>query len=72
MTRGKKIEQCNYIKALIFMLIRKQGYFDYWIDRDVLFTNVALAINCSVHLVKRIFFKDIYINYKGFIQNFEY
>ena len=72
MTRLKREEQHCQIKALIFLLIRKQGYFDYWLDGDALFTNIAKSMNCSIHLVKKIFFKDIYVKHKGFIEMFEY
>lgn len=72
MTRQKKEEQYTQIKSLIFLLIRKQGYFDYWLDGDDLFFNIAKSMDCSIHLVRKIFFKDIYIYHKGFIENFEY
>ena len=72
MTRLKKEEQYIQIKSLIFLVIRKQGYFDYWLDGNILFSNIAKSMNCSIHLVKRIFFKDIYVYHKSFIENFEY
>ena len=72
MTRQKKEEQYTQIKSLIFLLIRKQGYFNYWLDGDDLFFDIAELMNCSIHLVRKIFFKDIYVHYKNFIENFEY
>lgn len=72
MTRLKKENQYIHIKALIFLFICKQGYFDYWLDGDILFSNVAKSMNCSIHLVKKVFFKDVYIYHKDFIEKFEY
>ena len=72
MTRQKKEEQYIQIKSLIFLFIEKQGYFDYWLDSDELFFNIAKSMNCSIHLVKKVFFKDIYVYYKDFVENFEY
>lgn len=72
MARQKKEEKYAQVKSLIFLFISKQGYFDYWLDGDDLFFNIAKSANCSIHLVKRIFFKDIYIYHKDFIENFEY
>lgn len=72
MTRQKKIEQHNKIKELIFMFITSKGYFDWWLDGDILFWNVAKTLDCSEHKVKRVFWKDIYINYYSWLLNFEY
>lgn len=72
MTRYKEKKQYAQIESLIFLFISKQGYFDYWLDGEDLFFNVAKSMNCSTHLVKKIFFKNIYINHKDFIQSFEY
>ena len=72
MNKQKQLEKTNLIKSLLFLFIERQGYFDYWLDGDVLFAQVARTANCSIHKVKRVFFKDIYINHKNFIDNFEY
>lgn len=72
MNRQKRNEQIILIKSLLFLFIEKQGYFDYWLDGDILFAQVARTANCSIHLVKRVFFKDLYLNNKDFIENFEY
>lgn len=72
MTRQKKEEQYAQIKSLIFLFISKQGYFDYWLDGDDLFFNISKSMNCSIHLVKKIFFKDIYVYHKDFVESFEY
>ena len=72
MNKQKRLEKTALIKSLLFLFIEKQGYFDYWIDGDVLFAQVARTADCSVHKVKKVFFKDIYLNNKDFIDNFEY
>ena len=71
MTREKKINQYNYIKSLIYLFIIKQGYFDWWIDSS-LFENVARTANCSVHKVKRVFYKDILLNNYEWLEYFTY
>ena len=71
MTREKKVNQYNYIKSLIYLFIIKQGYFDWWIDSS-LFENVARTANCSVHKVKRIFYKDILLNNYAWLELFTY
>ena len=72
MNKQKRLEKTALIKSLLFLFIEKQGYFDYWLDGDVLFAQVARTADCSIHKVKRVFFKDIYLNNKDFIDNFEY
>ena len=72
MTRQKKIEQHKQIKALLFLFIMKQGYFDWWLDGDIVFWNVAKTLNCSERKVKRVFWKDIYINNYNWLSALEY
>lgn len=72
MTRQKKIERDKQIKALLFLFIMKQGYFDWWLDGDIVFWNVAKTLNCSEHKVKRVFWKDIYINNYNWLSALEY
>ena len=73
MNKQKQLEETALIKSLLFLFIEKQGYFNYWLDGDVLFAQVARTANCSVRKVKRVFFKDIYLNNEDFIKNnFEY
>lgn len=72
MTRQKKIEQHNKIKELIFMFITSKGYFDWWLDGDILFWNITKTLGCSERKVKRVFWKDIYINYYSWLLDFEY
>lgn len=71
MTREKKINQYNYIKSLIYLFIIKQGYFDWWIGSS-LFENVARTANCSVHKVKKVFYKDILLNNYAWLEPFTY
>lgn len=71
MTREKKINQSNYIKSLIYLFIIKQGCFDWWLE-PYLFENVARTVNCSVHKVKRVFYKDILVNDYAWLQQFTY
>ncbi len=72
MTRQKKIERDKQIKALLFLFIMKQEYFDWWLDGDIVFWNVAKTLNCSEHKVKRVFWKDIYINNYNWLSALEY
>ena len=71
MTREKKINQYNYIKSLIYLFIIKQGYFDWWLDSS-LFEGVARTANCSIHKVKRVFYKDILLYNYEWLEYFTY
>lgn len=71
MTREKKINQYNYIKSLIYLFIIKQGAFDWWLE-PYLFEDVARTVNCSVHKVKRVFYKDILVNDYAWLNQFTY
>ena len=71
MTRQKKIEQYNYIKSLIYLFIVKRGAFDWWLE-PYLFEDVARTVNCSVHKVKRVFYKDILLNDYAWLEQFTY
>jgi hypothetical protein len=71
MTREKKINQYNYIKSLIYLFIIKQGAFDWWLE-SYLFENIARTANCSVHKVKRVFYKDILLNDYAWLEQFTY
>ena len=68
MTRQKKIERDKQIKTLLFLYIQDQGYF-YW-HKNFLFLNVARALNCSIHKVKRVFWKDVYINHLDWLLHY--
>ena len=71
MTREKKINQYNYIKSLIYLFIIKQGSFDWWLE-PYFFENIARTANCSIHKVKRIFYKDILLNDYAWLNQFTY
>ena len=71
MTREKKINQHDYIKSLIYLFIIKQGVFDWWLE-PYLFESVARTANCSVHKVKRVFYKDILLNDYAWLEQFTY
>ena len=71
MTREKKIELDNKIKSMIYLYMLKQGAFDYWLDEN-LFYEVANLLQCSVHKVKRVFFKQILVENYQFVKNLEY
>jgi len=71
MTRQKKIEQEKQIEALIYLFIEKQEAFDWWFD-DFLFYQIAFTLNCSVHKVKRIFYKKIIKENYDWLTNFTY
>lgn len=74
MTRQKKIELQIKVKGLLLLFIEEQGAFDWWLDGWYLFPLVAKTANCSVHLVKKIFFNEIFNEEEGrkFLSNFEY
>ena len=71
MTRQKKIEQEKQIEALIYLFIEKQGAFDWWLD-NFLFYQIAFTLNCSVHKVKRVFYKKIMKENYDWLMNFTY
>ena len=71
MTRQKKIEQEKQIEALIYLFIEKQEAFDWWLD-DFLFYQTAFTLNCSVHKVKRVFYKKIIKENYDWLMNFTY
>lgn len=73
MTRQKKIEQEKQIESLIYLFIQKQEIFDYWLD-GFLFFDVARTLNCSVHKVKKVFWKNLLVdkNFRLWLRNFEY
>ena len=73
MTRKKKIELEKKIEQYIYLFIIKQQYFDYRLD-SFLFANIAKTLGCSIHKVKKVFFKQLYpdLDFREWLQNFEY
>lgn len=71
MTRQKKIKQEKQIEALIYLFIEKQGTFDWWLD-NFLFYQIAFTLNCSVHKVKKVFYKKIIKENYDWLINFTY
>ena len=71
MIRQKKIEQEKQIEALIYLFIEKQEAFDWWLD-NFLFYQIAFTLNCSVHKVKRVFYKKIMKENYDWLMNFTY
>ena len=71
MTREKRIRQDKYIESLIYLFIIQRGAFDWWLEPD-LFEQVARTANCSVHKVKRIFYKKILVESYEWLANFTY
>jgi len=73
MTRQKKEEQYFQICQLIYLSVLKQGYFNWWWEEgDELFTNVARTLQCPVHRVKRVFYKDLLVNNEEWFEGFTY
>lgn len=71
MTREKKINRDNYIRSLIYLFIVRQQAFDWWLE-PWFFEDVARTANCSIHRVKRIFYKEIMSNDYVWLMNFTY
>lgn len=71
MTRLKKIQQEQYIESLIYLFIEKAGAFNWWLD-TWLFEQVASTAQCSVHKVKKVFYKKIYVENYVWLLNFSY
>ena len=71
MTREKRIRQDKYIESLIYLFIIQRRAFDWWLEPD-LFEQVARTANCSVHKVKKVFYKKILIENYGWLINFTY
>lgn len=73
MTRQKKLERDTQVESLIYLLIEQTGVFDWWLAEDQwLFETVSYTLNCSIHLVKRIFYKKILLNDYEWLMNFTY
>lgn len=72
MRKQDSIQKYHEVKGLLMISIAKEGAFDYWLDGDWLFNQVARTANCSVIFVKKIFFKDLLVNHKEFVEAFEY
>ena len=72
MRKLDKIQKYHEVKSLLMIFIAQAGAFDYWLDDYWLFPQVAQTANCSVRLVKKIFFKDLLVNHKKFVDAFEY
>ena len=71
MTREKKNQQNQYIQSLIYLFIIQRKAFDWWLEPD-LFEQVARTAQCSVHKVKRIFYKQILVEDYEWLMNFTY
>lgn len=71
MTREKKIRQDKYIESLIYLFIIQRKAFDWWLEPE-LFEQVARTVNCSIHKVKRIFYKKILVESYEWLTNFTY
>ena len=71
MTREKKNQQNQYIQSLIYLFIIQRKAFDWWLEPD-LFEQVARTAQCSVHKVKRIFYKQILVESYEWLTNFTY
>lgn len=73
MTRQKKLERDAQIESLIYLLIEQTGAFDWWLaEGDWLFETVSYTLNCSIHLVKKIFYKKILKDNYSWLMNFTY
>lgn len=73
MTRQKKIQKETEIECFIYLFIMRAGAFDHWLDY-YLFQQVAYSCQCSLHLVKKIFFKKLFPNekFRAWLGQFEY
>lgn len=71
MNRQKKNEQEKQIEALLYLFIEKVGAFDWWLE-DYIFIEVAATVNCSIHKVKRVFYKKILKENYSWLMNFTY
>lgn len=73
MNKMKKLKQETNIEALFYLFIQQRGYFDYWLDEEV-FYEISETVRCSVHKVKRVFWKKLYVdkNFRVWLESFEY
>jgi len=73
MTRQKRIQKETEIESFIYLFIMRAGAFDYWLDY-YLFQQIATSCQCSLGLVKRIFFKKLYTDteFREWLSQFEY
>ena len=74
MTRQKKIQKEIEIESFIYHFIRRAGTFDYWLDDYWLVPQVAYSCQCSLSLVRKIFFKKLYHDekFREWLIHFEY
>lgn len=74
MTKQKRIQKEIEVESFIYHFIRRAGSFDYWLDDYWLFPQVAYSCQCSLTLVRRIFFKKLYPNekFREWLNHFEY
>lgn len=71
MTRQKKIQRDKQIEAYLYLFIVRAGCFDWWLD-DWLFQQVAYTIPCSIHRVKRVFYKNVLEENYSWLEQFTY
>lgn len=71
MTRQKKEERKQQVKAIIYLNLQKVGYFDYWLDEHWFFPIVAKTCNCSEFFV-RMMWKEIEKENPEYISELEY
>ena len=71
MTKKKRIEKNAFIESALYATVIKRNGFDDWLDQDV-FNIVAKTCNCSVHLVKKIWYKKIKKENPNFVNGMEY
>lgn len=73
MTREKKEKLYKYIEAGIYLWIQQKGYFWYFGSINYMCNDISRMCQCSPHLVKKIFWKNLMINksFKKWLSNFE-
>ncbi len=73
MTRENKLKREKQIESYFYLFIVHEGAWDYWLEPHM-FEQISRSANCSVHLVKKIFFKKMLPNenFKTWLENFEY
>jgi hypothetical protein len=72
MNRQKKIETNQLIVTAWYNFIQKQGYFDYWLDYDLMEWKISVwCPTISKTYIHNAFWKHVYFD-REFLSKYEY
>ena len=72
MNRQKKIETNQLIITAWYAFIQKRGYFDYWLDYDLVEWQISVSYpTVSKTYIHNAFWKNVYFD-REFLNKYEY